>query len=182
MDRVEIGSATWAGLFRFSRSAFRYEGRQEYAVTAEDASRAEFAATGRVSVYPAKQAWLESLSSAAKRGAPVSRVHAIQVPHSSYIQWELASYALNVEAGEDVRLIPVTGEWPEWLPGPDFWLFDDRAVLYLQYDDRGMLTGARVTSQPATVARVCSLRDRLMADSVPYSEYTRQPAGQPAAG
>lgn len=42
------------------------------------------------------------------------------------MRFELASYAPNVEAGEDVRIILVFtgGPWPDDVPCEDFWLID----------------------------------------------------------
>lgn len=172
MPRIQVGGPEWAALFDFTRYAFRYEGLQSYDVPEEAGSRAEFAATGQVPAYPAKTGWTGILAAAADRGATVARVHAVRVPHSAYVEWELASYALNVQAGEHVRILPVTGEWPRWLPRRDFWLFDSLRMAWLDYDQAGRITGAQVNRRQLAVAEACRLRRQLLARSIPYAQYT----------
>jgi hypothetical protein len=178
--RIEPGGREWAGLFAgFTASAFRYEARQSYDVPAEAESIARFGLGGDVGVYPAKAGWLGVLSMAADRGAKVTRVHSIRVPGSPYVRWELASYAANAAAGEDIRLIPWTGKQPRWQASDDFWLFDGQVVLRMRYNKTGRLIRARVSRDDVSAGEARLMRERLLGAAVPYEQYTGAPAGRP---
>lgn len=52
----------------------------------------------------------------------------------SALRFELANYGPNVEAGEDVRNLPVRdGQWPTDIPRDDFWLVDSTDLWDMHY-------------------------------------------------
>ena len=46
-----------------------------------------------------------------------------------------------MEAGEDVRILDLTDQPDPGLPAQDFWLFDDSAVVRMDYDADGTQLG-----------------------------------------
>lgn len=131
-------SANLGELFASStRDVFRLEVRQSYKVAGEEARLAAWrAGVG----WPAGvTAWQERLTTLIPRGVRMRRVHVVDLPLSEYVRWEMESYARNAKFGEEIRILP-RRQAPLTLPDIDFWLFDERAVALMHYDDEGELT------------------------------------------
>lgn len=152
------------------RSWFRLETLQRYD---DDAERAEFAAFLRgepVDLTPGP--WQAMIHTHVAAGRRLTRVHVIEEPHTDYIRYELAGYPVNVDAGEDVRVIPVTrGAWPSDVPRHDYWLFDDTDLWLMDYDDQGVLHRVKQVDDTDAVEQHRQWRDNAVAHSVPLSEY-----------
>nr|WP_228566341.1 DUF6879 family protein [Nocardia sp. SYP-A9097] len=93
------------------------------------------------------------------------------VPHVDYVRWSLAVSPLNIEAGEQIRLLPRHAVDGEELPTDDYWMFDENTVAFTLFDPRGAASGAAVTTDPVIVRRCASVRDSLWSRAVPYAEY-----------
>ena len=94
-------------------------------------------------------------------------------PLSDYIRFELTGYAPNVEAGEDVRIIPVhEGEpWPASLPHHDYWLFDSHELYDQHYDADGLWLGTEAVRDPARIVDACRWRDAALHQAAPWTDY-----------
>lgn len=93
-------------------------------------------------------------------------------PLTDYLRFELASYARNVQAGEDVRILPVRdGRWPDDVPASDFWLIDSRRLWTMHYATDGAWLGAEPVNEPRRIADACAHRDTAIAQSIPWFEY-----------
>src|SRR5262249_3256297 len=91
---------------------------------------------------------------------------------TDYLAYELCwEYAPHTAAGEDIRIIPVTGHWPEDVPRSDFTLFDSQLLFRLHYTAEGTLLGAEPATDPADVAAACRARDAALRQAVPWAEY-----------
>src|SRR4051812_35690437 len=114
------------------QSWFRLETLQRYDATNEREDFAAFLRGESINTAPGpSQAMIRDHVAA---GRQLVRVHVIEEPPSDYIRYELAAYAPNVEAGENVRLIPVpAGTWPADIPTHDYWLFDDERLWLMDY-------------------------------------------------
>jgi hypothetical protein len=113
--------------------------------------------------------WRDLVQAARAAGKTMSRVHAVELPLSPYLQFELeAIYPHSVAAGEEVRII--VHEAPD-LIGPDFWLLDDTVCL-MQYDADGNWLGVDLFDGPEeSVAQFKTWRDNLLRDSTPLAEF-----------
>ncbi|MBQ6642394.1 MAG: hypothetical protein IJH84_15390 [Saccharopolyspora sp.] len=80
---------------------------QNYSGSSEDDALAEWRRTGRIPVTAELQQWCERTRHRVGQGCRIQRVHVVTEPLTGYVQLELASYAPNVQAGEEVRVIPV---------------------------------------------------------------------------
>lgn len=153
------------------KSWFRLETLQRY--DAED-EREEFAAFLRgepVDLTPGP--WQDMIRKHVEAGRRLARVHVIEEPHSDYIRYELAGYPVNVDAGEDVRVIPVqSGEWPPGVPRHDYWLFDDHDLWLMGYDTGGALRYVEQVDDPDTIAAHRRWRDTAHTLSIPLADYT----------
>jgi hypothetical protein len=153
------------------RSWFRLETLQRYDVPYE---RNEFAAWLRGEALDKTPGpWQAMIRTHVAAGRRLSRVHVIEEPLSDYVRYELAGYPVNIEAGEDVRVIPVRqGDWPAGVPQHDFWLFDDRELWLMKYDDAGRFVAAELNTDSGEIARHRAWRETALAQAVPVATYT----------
>jgi hypothetical protein len=124
----------------YRREAFRLETRQVYGVDSERDEYDHFLSTGRLDI-PDTDHWLTRVRHFRRTGRWVGRVHVLSRPLTDYLRYEFAVYGFTVRAGEDVRILDVTDEMASGLPDQDFWLFDESAVVLMEYDDAGNQLG-----------------------------------------
>jgi hypothetical protein len=163
----------WDGLVNFRYSLFRLETLQQYSGSSEDEAIAEWRRTGVVPVTDELREWCERIQQRVQNGCRVQRVHVVTEPLTDYMRFELASYAPNVEAGEDVRIIPARdGWWPnDVAPNTDFWLIDGRHLWSMRYGSRGQWLGAELVTDARQVVDAGAARDAALAQSVSWRDY-----------
>jgi hypothetical protein len=138
---VRLEGDDWRTFFdAHEREAFRLETRQSYGVASERAEYEHFLSSGELDI-PDTDQWLTRLRYFRGTGRWVGRVHVLRRPLTDYLRYEFAVYSFTVRAGEDVRILDVTDMPDPGLPKQDFWLFDDRAVVLMEYDDDGNQLG-----------------------------------------
>jgi hypothetical protein len=174
----DLADPAFAQLFTdVRRSWFRLETLQRYDVPYERDELQRFL-RGEAVATPAGP-WQAMIRDHVAAGRQLVRVHVIEEPPTDYVRYELHAYSPNVEAGEDVQLVPVPrGDWPVGVPRHDFWLFDDEHLWLMDYDPAGAFLAARLVDDPATVERHRQWRDAALARSIPLADYapTHQPA------
>ena len=89
------------------------------------------------------------------------------------IHWEYDITLTNVEAGEDIRWLPRRRASDLLLPGNDFWVFDDRLVLWNHFTGEGEVSpeGWEVTEDPAQVKACMSAFESVWDRAVPHGDY-----------
>jgi hypothetical protein len=133
---VRLEGDDWRSFFAaHKREAFRLETRQTYGVECERAEYEHFLSTGHLDI-PDTDQWLTRLRHFQQTGRWVGRVHVLSRPLTNYLRYEFAVYGFTVEVGEDVRILDVTDVSNPGLPKQDFWLFDESAVVIMDYDDK----------------------------------------------
>lgn len=178
--RIETLGQEFTRLFHeFKHTAFRLETLQEYAVDYETEPIRQFLAGGEMPADPSKDEWCGLIKAAVAEGKTMGRVHVVVEPLTDYLRYELGwSYAPNVDAGEDVRVLPVQpGEWPADLPeGYDFWLFDSHDLWVMVYGDGGEFLYAEQIDDPAEIVRHNQIRDAAMHAAMDFHAYmSRRP-------
>jgi hypothetical protein len=164
---------TPADLYRTCRiSACRLETLQHYDVSGDEERQRAFLAGDPLP--PPRQGKADDLALIAdlrRRGRDVGRVHVVDRPLSDYIRYELAVYAENAAAGEDV-LIADRSAHPE-LEGlaRDFAIFDSETVVLFDYDDSGRVRGYRVADDCETVEGCLAEYGLAAARSLPLAEF-----------
>lgn len=157
---------------RFERNCFRLETLESYGGSGEDASLAAFLAGEYPPPDDERQDWTRLVRSAAGRGGLMQRVHVVTEPLSPYLRFELTwSYPQSVAAGEDVRILLITDDWPADIPRSDFWLFDDHELFLMVYDSTGVWLGAEHINDRSAVARACRARDVALRLAQPWAEF-----------
>ncbi|MGH3927754.1 MAG: DUF6879 family protein [Pseudonocardiaceae bacterium] len=165
----------WDRFANFRYSLFRLEALQVYGGSGEDETLAAFRAGEPIPLSPALRKWTQMLRQRVSSGCTVQRVHVITSPVSDYIRFELASYAPNVEAGEDVRIIPTPsgGPWPADVPRDDFWLIDSSELWSQRYDQEGTWLGVERVTDTGQIVTACRARDAALHHSRPWADYLR---------
>jgi hypothetical protein len=164
-------------------SAWRIEALQHYAGTGdEERQRAFHAGEPLPPPGPGKQDDLALIARLAAAGRTIGRIHVIDRPLSGYVRYELAAYAENATAGEQVRIADRSAHRELAEVNDDFAIFDAEAsgaaVILFDYDAAGVVQGYRAADEAQTVDR-CRRLLRLALDcSVPLAEFTETVAAR----
>ncbi|TKG61571.1 DUF6879 family protein [Prauserella endophytica] len=148
---------------------FRLEVAQLYLVPQEADDLAAWRRGDRTLPTPETSAWMAHLRDTTADGVRWSRVRIVDHPLTEYTEWELWGYQANAAAGEHIYI--ADRDWHRELADlPDFWLFDDTAVL-MHYDEHGHFHHAEQApdSRPYRGVRSVALRH-----SVPLADYLRR--------
>jgi hypothetical protein len=170
---VRLEGEAWARYFRdFAASAFRLELRQVYTMPGEADDLARFGA-GELPPPDYHYGWLDTVAEATRRGKVMRRVRVVTRPLSFYTRWEFTwGFTYNVRAGEDIRILDLTGQASPALPDDDFWLFDEREVVRLRYRPDGTQAGRDLLEHPS-LGSYLGWRDAAWATAVPFTDYWR---------
>lgn len=104
-----------------------------------------------------KGPWLDRLRELTAAGRGWRVVHVLKTPLSDYLRYGCEwGYALNVEAGQKIRILDVTGDD---LAGSlcavgDFYIVDRRSLVRMHYDDEGRFVGAEPITSGSTLSNV----------------------------
>lgn len=82
----------------------------------------------------------------------------------------MATAAGNVEAGEDIRVVPRAEAVRLELPDYDFWLFDSRTLVRMHIDDTDTTVGVELVDDATEVLAACRARDAAQAAARPSAE------------
>lgn len=165
-----LDTPRFQALFDAARqSVFRLEGRQNYAIAADDDELVAFR-TGapRPERSVRTSPWLARIAvSTATRGVSWSRVRVIEYPLTEYTAYELVTYVESQAAGEQILIT----EQPA--PCDDFWLFDagtDHAVgVWMRYDVDGVQLGRELVTDSDTLAQMAAVAARVTAEANPLN-------------
>ncbi|MCP2335791.1 DUF6879 family protein [Actinomadura rupiterrae] len=156
----------------FHREAFRLELHPVYSMPDEQEEFERFLAGEKPPAdlhYP----WLDKVTDGTASGKRFLRVHVVTRPLSDYLRYEFEwGYAFNVRAGEDIRILDVTGEPDPGLPDHDFWMFDEATVVRMLYRPDGTQIGRELVERP-DIDAYRRYRDLALKGAVPFQEYWR---------
>jgi hypothetical protein len=164
-------------LYRDCRvSAWRIEALQHYTVPGDEERQRAFHA--EEPLPPPREELLDDFRLIAKlreAGRQVGRVHVVDRPLSDYVCYELAVYAENVAAGEDVRIADRSLHPELASVTEDFTIFDtetsEAAVILFDYDHVGLIHGYRIITGRQDVGRYRETLELVIALSVPLSDF-----------
>ena len=158
----------------FRRSVFRLETLQVYRGSGEDDWIRLFeAGADSPPADPEQDAWEALIREHRDAGRTIQRVHVVVEPLRDYLRFEVAwQYALSVAAGENISLVAVSGnDWPHGIPRRDFWLYDDRDLLYALYSPDGTWQGVMPVDDETAVTTARRWRDAALAHAQPWHEF-----------
>lgn len=170
--RIEAGDdAAWAALFdSFAASAFRWEAQQYYDSPEEAAALARFQA----GLDPGlDMSWeVETTRAYRTQGKRLARVRLVLEPATDYVRMALHYLPVLADAGEDIRVISrPAGTWPAGLPAHDFWIFDQRDVWVMHYDETGAFTCAELVDDDDLTAAHLGWQRNAVESAHPLAQY-----------
>jgi hypothetical protein len=151
----------------FTRTAWRLEALQFYDEGPDEDPQMVAFLAGKPIPPRDDTSWLDLVSEHKKAGRQVSRVRVVERPLSTYVQFELAVYAENIAAGEDVRVVEAD-DLAGVAPFPEFWLFDGEVVAIMRYDEDGVFLGADKADH---IEPYLAIRDAAVAASVAFDDF-----------
>ncbi|WP_290055680.1 DUF6879 family protein [Amycolatopsis solani] len=162
------GGEGFAELLRgFERSAWRWECQGTYPDPAEREPMQAWR-DGRLDAEFMTE-WLAQIRRLRAAGQVFERVRMLTEPLTEYLRWMISLTPLNVEAGEDIRWIAERDARQLDVPAYDFYLFDDRIVARLHFDETGV-AGVELSDEPGTVAEHRRWRNQLWRAATPHDE------------
>jgi uncharacterized protein DUF6879 len=168
---VRLDGEAWTRYFRdYSTSAFRMELRQVYTMPDEADELRRF----RDGEKPPAQyhyGWLDTVAAAIHAGKTMRRVRVVRQPLTDYTRYEFEwGFIYNVEAGEDIRILDMTGRTSPALPDHDFWMFDETTIVRMLYRDDGTQLGRELVDSP-DLAAYRGWRDATWRAATPFRDY-----------
>jgi hypothetical protein len=117
------------------------------------------------------QDWCSTLRDHVKAGKSVRRARIVSEPLSDYQRWSYSVAHPMVDAGEDIRWVPRSLVSSVALPGNDFYLFDDRLIVFLIYAGNGLSTDKVTSTNPSDIRLCQSAFEAVWKLSIPHSDY-----------
>lgn len=153
----------------FKKYAFRLELLQEYYIIEEKESFELFLKKGEIIQDSASKEWTSIIENAKKRGAKMQRVHIIKFPLSDYLKYEIEYYKINMKAGEDICFV-LDKEYQKIKNkiNHDFWLFDDKIALKINYDTKGKYLGFEEIKKETS--KYINLKNKLLSIVTPIGK------------
>lgn len=158
-------------LHGFSESAFRLETLPAYRVAGEEDEIRDFLAGERIP-DDYESGWTERLRAHTAAGRAWQRVHVVTRPLSDYLRYEFMYYAPHARAGEDIRILDVTGRANPLEDVQDFWMFDDSTVVLMNYAADGTQIDRVLIEGDAE--RYRAYRSLAVRESVSFAAYVRE--------
>jgi hypothetical protein len=155
-----------------TRSAFRLECLDRYEVDSDQDNVRRYLAGESGPSWAEGDDWMEYLAAEKESGIRRYRVHVMTSPLGPYLRYECEwGYAYTTAAGEEVYILDLAEKpRPPGLPSEDFWLYDNRHVVVMDYDHQGRFSGARVLPESDT-PRYRHYRDLAMGAAVPFQDW-----------
>ncbi|NRQ35534.1 hypothetical protein HII36_27425 [Nonomuraea sp. NN258] len=170
---MELISAEERGRFfrTFKREAVHLELRDHYATS--DLERERFAAwqAGELDDLSWMDPWCDRIRTAVAAGKRYRRVCVVSEPLSQYRRFAYEVLGSSVAAGEEIRWAPRRAVSAVALPGNDFWLFDEEAVVFAVFSGNGEVAERQLYTEPEVVRLCLDAFDAVWALSVPHHEY-----------
>ena len=155
----------------FEKSAFRLQNFPSYS-SVEGLKEYERFAAGELFPMRNDLAMENTIKEAVKSGKKMSRVQILPEILTPYLKFEIEwRYPFSVDAGEEVKfLLPRKCENLELLSNKDFWLLDDKVLVWMNYNADGHFEGIVEGTVDETPLAV-QYKNLLLAEAVNLKEY-----------
>lgn len=152
----------------FNAVSWRWECRGDY--SAIDAALLQRWRDGLGRDPEIDKPWVDYVRDLRRRGIRFERARLLADPVPEYQRCILDFTYMNVDAGEDIRWLPHAVAEHVGAPTHDFYLFDDTRVVVLDFDEVGLLSGLRSTTDVETVSQHRCWRDLIWAHAEPHDQ------------
>ena len=105
------------------------------------------------------QNWRDMIGQAASEGRRFARVRVVSVPMTDYSRWGHVISQHNSSAGEDIRYLTRDQAQAARLPNHDYWLFDSRKLVRMNFGDDDRFLNAEVIDDCAAIVQHNYWRD-----------------------
>jgi hypothetical protein len=162
----------WEKQGRLTTSAFRLECLDQYLVDSDQDNVTRYLNGGDKPSWADGDDWMQYLVEEKGSGIRRFRVHVLSTPLHPYLRYECEwGYVYTSQAGEEIYILDTTETpRPEGLTEEEFWLFDDKYVVIMHYDDEGHFLDAEALPESET-PRYREHRDHAMQAAVPFHEW-----------
>lgn len=129
--------------------------------------------------------WFDNQAKSVAEGKTWTRVHTIAGEVTPYLKYELGwAYHWTEVCGGDMHILQEADPARHFrdLPYEDFWLFDDKTVVVMYYDDQTRFLGADKITDPVSVDRYRRARDVALQLSTPFSRWRKEHTAELARG
>jgi hypothetical protein len=168
---LDLGYEEFAGLFtRFSREAVHLEMRDSYGTAIELPYMAKWAA-GEHDDLEWLRPWCDEVRANVAQGKVYRRVHVVSEPLSDYQRWSRSIMKPHIDAGTDMRWMPRREVSSIAFPGNDFWMFDNRLVVFHHYTGNGASTGFTTSTDPDAIELCTSAFEAVWKLAIPHLGY-----------
>jgi hypothetical protein len=154
----------------FERESLHLETRDTYGTAVELPYMAKWAA-GKPDDLEWLQGWCATLREHVKAGRLVRRARIVSEPLSDYQRWSYSIAHPMVQAGEDIRWVPRRLVSSIAFPGNDFYLFDNRLIVFLIYQGSGLAADKVTSTDPADIRLCRSAFEAVWKLSIPHRDY-----------
>ncbi|ONI74772.1 hypothetical protein ALI144C_38880 [Actinosynnema sp. ALI-1.44] len=174
MSKIIDPGAAFRQLFsEFEHTAFRLEVRNAYAVERERKYLDRFLA-GAPEDVSWLAGWFDTVRTATEAGRRFMRVRVVDLPLSDYSRFGYVHARYNNDAGEDIRYLHREAARDVGLPNHDYWLFDSRRLLRMNFDDEDRLLNCEFDEDPIEIVRHNYWRDVAWHHAVKRDEFVTE--------
>ncbi|MFJ5234750.1 DUF6879 family protein [Kitasatospora sp. NPDC088391] len=155
----------------YQRDAFRFEAQPVYTMPREAENLARFL---RAEPKPADHnaAWHRRVHGFVSSGRRIGRVRVVRQPLTDYQRYQFAwGIPGNIAAGEEIRILDVTGEEFE-IPQQDWWLFDDSSVVHLNFRPDGTQINRELIT--GDMRKYQQWKELALERAVPFADYLKE--------
>jgi hypothetical protein len=157
-------------LREFEQESIHLETRDAYGTAVELPHMAKWAA-GEPDDLTWLQGWCATLRDHVKAGRSVRRARIVSEPLSDYQRWSHSIAHPMVDAGEDIRWLPRCLVSALALPGNDYYLLDDRLVVFLHYAGNGLAVDKTTSTDPHDIQLCRSAFEAAWKLAIPHHDY-----------
>lgn len=157
-------------LTEFENTSIHLETRDAYGTAIELPYMAKWA-NGEPDDLEWLQGWCATLRDHVAAGRTVRRARIVSEPLSDYQRWSYSIAAPMVDAGEDIRWIPRRRVSSVAIPGNDFYLLDDRLVIFLHYSGDGLGVDKVTSTDPHDITLCRTAFDAVWKLAIPHRDY-----------
>jgi hypothetical protein len=177
LTRELIDRDRFADLFKtYEQTAFRLETRDTYNETYTPEPLRRFLA-GEPVDFAYMTPWVDVVRTNASTGRLMSRVRVVSQPLTGYAKYSIHVAAnSNIPAGEDIRYLDRGKADQLALPNLDYWLFDNRYVVVLGYDNTTgrSLDERELIDDPVFITQCERWRDRAWHHAVDLTDFAER--------
>jgi hypothetical protein len=102
----------------------------------------------------------------------------VTVPLTDYSRFGVWCSQFTTAAGEDIRYLPREQADNDGVPKHDYWLFDSRTVVRMNFDDNDVFLGSELINDPAQVVQHNYWRDAAWHRAVRRDDFASQHIGR----